>query len=131
MTAPRPSVLSIVRGADAGAARTADPALDANAYAIANDVDLTLVLKDRGVELGLDTVCGERVPLRGLAVPAARPGVDLRALLDSGARVHAVLEDLQARGIAPESLIPGIQQIREADLGALITSHDVTLTTSS
>lgn len=131
MTTPRPSVLSIVRGADAGAARTTDPALDANAYAIADDVDLTLVLKDRAVELGLDAACGERGRLRGLAVPVARPGVDLRALLDSGTRVVAVLEDLRARGIDPNALIPGIQPVREADLGALITSHDVTLTTSS
>lgn len=125
-----PRVLSIVRGADAGAARPVDPALDATSFAIADEIDLTVVLKDRGVELGVDRVCCDRATLSGLAVPAAEPGVDLRGLIASGVRVHAVREDLDARGIEPAALVAGIEPLAEAELAALIVAHDVTLTTS-
>lgn len=127
----RPSVLSIVRGADAGAARSADPALDTNTYAVADEIELTLVLKDRGVELGLDGVCCDQGMLGGLAIPVAEPGMDLRALIASGVRVHAVAEDLAARGIDPASLVSGIEPLAEAELARLLLEHDVTLTTSS
>ncbi len=125
-----PRVLSIVRGADAGAARPVDPALDATSFAIADEIDLTVVLKDRGVELGIDRVCCEGTTLSGLAVPAAEPGLDLRGLIASGVRVHAVREDLAARGIEPTALVAGIEPVAEAKLAALILAHDVTLTTS-
>ncbi len=130
-TSAPPRVLSIVRDADVGAARDADPALDANAYAVADDVELTLVLKGRGVELGLDHVCCDGAKLSGLAVPVTEPGRDLRALIASGVRVHAVTEDLADRGIDPTALVPGIVPLTEADLAGLITTHDVTLTTCS
>jgi hypothetical protein len=131
VNAPRPSVLSIVRGADAGAAREADPALDANAYAVADEIDMTLVLKDRGVELGLDDIRCDRGTLIGVVIPAAEPAIDLRALLDSGVQVRAVTEDLDARGIAPAALVAGIEPVTEAELARMIVEHDVTLTTSS
>lgn len=125
-----PRVLSIVRGADAGAARPVDPALDATSFAVADDIDLTVVLKDRGVELGLDGVCCEGATLSGLAVPAAEPGLDLRGLIASGVRVHAVREDLMVRGIEPAALLAGIEPLAQDELAALILAHDVTLTTS-
>lgn len=131
MSGFRPRVLSIVRGADVGAARDADPALDANAYAVADEIELTLVLKDRGVELGLDGACCDQGMLAGLAIPVADPGIDLRALLASGVPVHAVAEDLAARGIDPASLVAGIEPLPEAALARLLVEHDVTLTTGS
>lgn len=124
-------MLSIVRGADAGAARSADPALDTNTYAIADEIELTLVLKDRGVELGLAGACCDQGMLGGLAIPVAEPGVDLRALIASEVRVYAVAEDLAARGIDPSSLVAGIDPLSEAELAHLLIQHDVTLTTSS
>lgn len=124
-------VLSIVRGADAGAARAADPALDANAFAVADDVELTLVLKDRGIELGLaDTRCS-RNTLAGHDVPVAEPGTDLTALLGAGVRVLAVTEDLLVRGVAPDALLDGIEPLDEPALAALLIDHDVVLTTTS
>ena len=131
MSVFRPRVLSILRGADAGAARDADPALDANAYAVADEIELTLVLKDRGVELGLDGACCEQGMLGGLAIPVAEPGIDLRALIGSGVQVRAVSEDLVARGIEPTDLVDGIEPVTEAELAQLMLHHDVTLTTSS
>ena len=41
---------------------------------------------------------------------------DLASLLDNGARVAAIAEDLEERGIAPESLIPGVERLSRQDL---------------
>lgn len=123
-------VLSLVRGSDAGAARAADPALDLNAYAVAEDVELTLVLQDRGVELALASTSCEPVDLAGVEVPAAFPATDLRALLASGVRIVAVADDLVARGLGGEDLLAGIEVVDGASLARLVVEHDVTLTTA-
>ncbi len=124
-------VLSLIRGTDAGAARTADPALDVNAYAVADDVELTLVLTDHGVELGLrDAVC-HPARIGGVEVPAATPATDLRALLSSGVTVLAVAEDLRARGLEATDLLEGIGVVAQRELAGLVASHDRTLTTTS
>lgn len=124
-------VLSIVRGADAGAARPNDPALDVNAYAVAGDVELTLVLKDHGVELALGGTACHQDTIAGIEVPASVPATDLRALLDSGVSVLAVELDLRSRGLAPEDLLDGIEVVDEPGLAALIATCDVTLSTTS
>lgn len=124
-------VLSILRGADAGAARTADPALDVNTYAVADDVELTLILKDRGVELGLRGAACHPEAIAGVDVPAAVPATDLTALLASGVEIVAVTEDLEARGLTPTDLVDGIGTVAATDLPDLLLAHDVLLTTTS
>lgn len=124
-------VLSILRGSDAGAARPNDPALDLNAYAVAEDVDLTLVLKDHGVELGLANAACHTEVIAGVDVPAAVPATDLRALLGSGVRILAVAQDLTARGLAGDDLLDGVEVLDEAGLAGLLAAHDVTLSTTS
>lgn len=124
-------VLSLVRGADAGAARAIDPALDVNAYAVADEIELTLVLKDRGVELALDDAIFHADPIAGVEVPAAAPATDLRALLASGVRVLAVRDDLVARGLGLDDLVDGIEEVESGELSRLIIEHDVTLSTTS
>jgi len=126
-----PSVLSIVRDADVGAARGEDPALDANAFALADEIELTLVLKDGAVELGLDGVCCDGANLSGVALPVTEPARDLRALVASGVRVFAVAEDLAVRGVDTSTLVEGIEPLAESDLARLIATNDVTLTTGS
>ncbi|MGH3441577.1 MAG: hypothetical protein ACRDUY_05950 [Nitriliruptorales bacterium] len=123
-------VLSVLRSADPGAARPADPVLDLNAYALAEDVELTLVLKAAGVELGLSGALSRAATVGGLEVPAPVAGDDLRALLASGVRVVAVEEDLSARGIDVTDLLEGIEVLPETDLGDLLVGHDVELTWS-
>lgn len=124
-------VLSLLRGADAGAARAADPALDLNAFAVAEDVELTLVLKDAAVELGLEQASSHPGSVAGIDVPAASPSDDLRALLGSGVAVLAVMEDLVLRGLDPAELLPEIDVIDERALARLVADNDVTLTTTS
>lgn len=125
------SVLSIVRGADAGAARPNDPSLDLNAYAVAEDIELTLVLKDHGVELALAAADCHPGTIAGVDVPATVPATDLRALLDSGVRVLAVDPDLRARGLTIDELLDGVEVLDEPGLAALLASADVTLSTTS
>lgn len=124
-------VLSVLRGADAGAARAADPALDINTFAVAEDIELTLVLKNHGVELGLAAARCVPEPIAGVDVPAAEPGTDITALLDSGVRICAVAEDLADRGLGSADLVEGVDVIPEADLAGLIIRHDTTLISTS
>lgn len=124
-------VLSIVRGADAGAARPNDPALDVNAYAVAGDVELTLVLKDHGVELALGGAACHQDTIAGVEVPASVPATDLRALLDSGVRVLAVEADLRARGLTAGDLLDGVEIVDEPVVAELLAACDVTLSTTS
>lgn len=124
-------VLSIVRGADAGAARPNDPALDVNAYAVAGDVELTLVLKDHGVELALGGAACHQDTIAGVEVPASVPATDLRALLDSGVRVLAVEADLRARGLTSGDLLDGVEIVDEPAVAELLAACDVTLSTTS
>lgn len=125
------SVLSLVRGADAGAARTADPALDLNAYAVAEDIELTLVLQDRGVELALRDAHHRPARVAGVEVAVAAPEGDIRALVASGVRVLAVREDLARRGLDPAALVDGVDTVDEAELARLLVEHDVTLAGAS
>lgn len=124
-------VLSLLRGADAGAARSADPALDANAFAVAEDVELVLVLKDQGVELGVAGTSPTPEEVAGVSLPAASPAGDLTALLASGVRVCALDSDLAARGLRQGDLVDGIDIIDERSLAELMVETDVTLTTTS
>lgn len=125
------SVLSLVRGSDPGAARSADPALDLNAYAVAEDIELTLVLQDRGVELALRDSHHRPVTVAGADVAVATPQADLRALVASGVRVLAVREDLARRGLRAEALVDGVEPVGEADLAGLLVEHEVTLVGAS
>lgn len=121
-------VLSVLRNADPGAPRAADPALDLNAYSLAEDIETTLVLKAAGVELGLAGAHVHAATVGGIDVPAAAAQEDLRALLASGVRVLAVEEDLVARGLAPSDLLEGVETVHEGELASLLVEHDVTLT---
>ncbi len=121
------SVLSIVRGANQGAARTAVPALDVNAYAIADDIDLTLLLKGFGVELAVRNAVTHPVAVAGVAVPSAEPLTDLTGLIASGVRVLASASDLASRGLAPNDLLDGIDAVDDAAIAGLLLTHDVTL----
>lgn len=123
-------VLSLLRASDPGAARGSDPALDLNAYAVAEDVELTLLLRGPGLELALAEAHTRPLGVAGIDVPVASPQTDLRALLASGVRVLAVSEDLDARGLASGDLVDGIEVVAESDLARLLLDHDVTLASS-
>lgn len=119
-------VVSLVRSA-AGAVRGTEPALEANAYAVAEDLDVRLVLAGDAVELAL--AGGETPPadLAGVALPPAASGQDLRALIESGVAVRALSEDLASRGIEDAALVDGVATLGQTELAALLRDADAVL----
>jgi sulfur relay (sulfurtransferase) DsrF/TusC family protein len=72
---------------------------------------------------------------RGQACPGLQVGAwsqrhppaieqEIVKLIDSGAQVLALAEDLSDRGIGPESMIPGIGVMKRQQLGALLGLYD-------
>lgn len=104
-----------------------EPVIDANAYALAEDVDLTLVLAGGAVELA---VAGGGQPpreLAGIGLPPAASGQELRGLMESGVAVHVVAEDAAARGLDANDFTVGIAWTPEADLAELLGTSDAVL----
>lgn len=121
------SVLSILRGADSGSPRENEPALDVNAYAVADEIDLTILLAGIGVELALARADRHPISIAGVAVPTASPDTDLQALLASGVQVLATASDLDRRGLTVDDLVPGVEAVDDTRIATLIAAHDVTL----
>lgn len=119
-------VTSVIRTPPA-ALRASDPALEANAYAIAEDVELRLVLRAAGVELALALGQTRAVELAGVVVSPPATGQDVRGLVESGIRVVVLDEDLQARGLTPDDLVAGVEVVDFAALAALLAETDAVL----
>ncbi len=112
-------IVSVLRAVP-GAARAVDPALEANAFAVAEDVDLQVLLRDAAVTLA---VAGAEIPpahLAGVPLPAASPGHDLRALLESGIHVHADAASLARLGLTADDLVPGVAVVDDAAQARLL-----------
>lgn len=119
-------VVSLVRSA-AGAPRGTEPALEANAYAVAEDLDVRVVLAGDAVELALAGGQAGPTEIAGVALPPAATGQDLRALIESGVAVRALSEDLRARGIDPGALVDGVAALEQTELAALLRAADAVL----
>jgi predicted peroxiredoxin len=120
-------IVSVVRTAP-GALRATDPALEANAYAVAEDLDLTVVLRADAVELAL--AGGEVRPaqLAGVALPPAAGGQDLRGLVESGVRVLVEQDALSARGIAADHIVRGVEVADAERIFAVLSEAEGVLT---
>lgn len=100
-------VVSILSGPPAAMA-SEDPVLEANIYAVAEDVDLTVLLRGAAIEYA--TVARE-VPAATLAdhpLPNARCARDLRGLLESGVMVYVDALSAGHQGVGPDQLIRGV-----------------------
>lgn len=119
-------VVSILRRGPA-ALRASDPVLEANAYAVAEDVDLALVLRGAAVELAI--AGGETPPtdLAGIALPPAATAQDLRGLVESGVRVYVADADLRRRGLTQTELVAGVEPVGDDDLIGLLGAADAVL----
>jgi len=49
---------------------------------------------------------------------------EITKLLESGARVVALTEDLAERGVAAEAMLPGIESLSRKSLGGLFAQYD-------
>lgn len=116
------TVVSLVRGSSGS--RSLEAALEANAFAVAEDLDVRLVLAGDAVELALSGAVVHPAKLAGVPVAPASSGEDLRALIESGVAVHAVGDDLRRRGLASSSLVTGVVSVEREDLATLLRSAD-------
>lgn len=120
-------VASVLRSAP-GALRSTDPALEANAYAVAEDVDLTMVLRGAAVEFALLGSETRPATVAGVALPPAAGSQDLRGLLESGVRVVADSAALQARGLESAQLIEGVELASDTEIADVLVQAEGVLT---
>jgi intracellular sulfur oxidation DsrE/DsrF family protein len=119
-------VVSLIR-AHPGAVRSLEPSLEANAYALASEVDLVVVLRGTGIELAIagGEVCPGR--LGGRSLPPAASADDLRGMLESGIAVYAAAEDLAELGVSADDLVAGVQPADIPKIAELLRSADAVL----
>lgn len=120
-------IISVLRSAP-GALRATDPALEANAYAVAEDVDLTVLLCGDAVEFALAGSEARPSQIAGVALPPAAGGQDLRGLIESGVTVVADAGALASRGIARDDLVRGVQVGDETVIADAINGAEGVLT---
>jgi intracellular sulfur oxidation DsrE/DsrF family protein len=102
-------VVSLIRSAPV-ALRGVDPVLEANAYAVAEAVDLAVVLTGPAIELAL----------------AGSEG-DLRALLESGVSVYASSHDVGRLGLRPSDLVPGVRIVDGPEVAEVLRAAEAVL----
>lgn len=107
-------VVSLIQRAPAVA--HADPALEPNAYAVAEDIDLTIVLRGAGIEHALAGAQPPATVLAGVALPGPAEAADLRGLVESGVPVLVSATELATSGVASEQLVAGVRVVDDADL---------------
>lgn len=119
-------VVSILTAAPA-ALSPHDPVLEANVYAVAEDVDLTVLL--RGVAIEYAAVSGEvrQALLAGHPLPNARCARDLRGLLESGVAVYVDAVSAAHQGLDRDALIPGVSIADAREQSELLRTADAVL----
>jgi len=122
-------VVSLVRSAPL-ALRGTDPVLEANAYAVAEAVDLAVVLTGPAVELALvprSSRSGRAASIAGVELPVLAHDEDLRGLLESGVHVYAVAADIAALGLVPGDLATGVRVADDEAIAAVLAAADAVL----
>lgn len=119
-------VVSILTAAPAAMTVT-DPVLEANIYAVAEEVDLTVLL--RGVAIEYAALGGAPTPamLAGRALPDARCGRDLRGLLESGVAVYVDAVSVARHGLDADGLIAGVSLAGPDEQADLLRTADAVL----
>ena len=110
-----------------GTVRPVEPALDANAYAVAEDVDLVVVLRHDAVELAVTGAEVAPTDLAGVPLPPAAAPHEVRGLLESGIAVVADGAALASRGLAPDALVPGVEVADDDRIADLLGAADAVL----
>ena len=119
-------VVSIVSAAPA-AISPVDPVLEANVYAVAEDVDLTVVLRGAAIEYAAKADSAPPARVAGRALPNSRCARDLRGLLESGVPVYVDADSAGGQGIHPDDLVPGVAMASPERLTDLLRDADAVL----
>jgi predicted peroxiredoxin len=119
-------VVSIMSGAPA-AVSPADPVLEANVYAVAEDIDLTVVLRGAAIEYAAMTTSVAPARLAGRPLPNARCARDLRGLLESGVPVYVDAGSAADQGLQAEHFVDGVSLTDTRHLAELLRGADAVL----
>lgn len=119
-------VVSLVRGL-AGGPGPSEPSLEANAYAVAEDVELTIVLEGPAVQLAV--AGGEVAPgeIAGARLPPTASAHDLRGLAESGVAIRAATVDLERFGLEKGMLVKGVDTADPATIARLLRDAEAVL----
>lgn len=119
-------VVSILTAAPAAMAPH-DPVLEANVYAVAEDVDLTVLLRGVAIEYAAATGAVPETRLADRPLPNARCARDLRGLLESGVAVYVDAVSAAHQGLDGDALIPGVSIADAAEQSELLRTAEAVL----
>jgi predicted peroxiredoxin len=119
-------VVSIMSGAPA-VISPVDPVLEANVYAVAEDVDLSVVLRGAAIEYAAQVATVPPASLAGRPLPNARCARDLRGLLESGVPVYVDAESATRRGMRADDLVDGVSLVGPDRVAELLRGADAVL----
>jgi predicted peroxiredoxin len=119
-------VVSIMSGAPA-AISPVDPVLEANVYAVAEDVDLSVVLRGAAIDYAAKVNSAPPARLAGRPLPNNRCARDLRGLLESGVPVYVDAESAANQGLRAEDLVDGVDLAGGERLATLFHAADAVL----
>jgi predicted peroxiredoxin len=119
-------VVSIMSGAPA-AISPVDPVLEANVYAVAEDVDLSVVLRGAAIEYATKATSVPPARLAGRPLPNNRCARDLRGLLESGVLVYVDADSAANRGLHSDDLVDGVNLAGAEHLATLFRTADAVL----
>lgn len=121
------SVLTIVSTGYRATAEEQDDTALWFAGMCADNIEVHVLLAGSAVQYGVD---GEQPPMLQLSGrPAARtPDMadEVRRLLDKGIPVSYLVEDAEAYGVDPSTLIGGLKPTKRSELASLVAAHDLT-----
>lgn len=105
----------------------ADPVLEANAYAVAEDVDLSVVLRGAATEFALRDA--ELIPatVAGTLLPQTQCSRDLQGLLESGVPVYVEQPAALRLGLGEEDFLPGVRVVSPETIAALVRDAEAVL----
>lgn len=86
--------------------------------------ELSILLRGNAVNYIVNQECPAlRIGNASINHPA-RPNEDIAKLQDKGAKVYAVRDDVEERGIDDINCIAGVQMIRRSDIAGLFEDYD-------
>ncbi|CAN5910861.1 hypothetical protein BH23ACT10_BH23ACT10_26870 [soil metagenome] len=104
-----------------------DPVLEANIYAVAEDVDLTILLRGGAIEYAVATGDTPPLSLAGQPLPNARCARDLRGLLESGVAIHVDAVSAAHQGLDVDGLIAGVEIADARQQSEMLRTADAVL----
>ncbi|MFQ5762183.1 MAG: hypothetical protein ACE5PO_04030 [Candidatus Bathyarchaeia archaeon] len=109
-----------------------DPHIFATGVGATAGINLTVLLRGEGVYYGLKDQNVEGIKVGGVAptsnIGATAAHVWTWIAKQTGAKVYAVREDLDQRGLAKDELTEGIESIASKDVAKLFEENEVVFT---